>query len=59
MEPLDYLSALLTELFPDGDGELYNPGSEPGQISQELYNELMDSYAAAQALLNTDDSMFL
>ena len=55
MEPLDYLSALLTELFPDGDGELYNPGSEPGQISQELYNELMDSYAAAQALLNNDD----
>ena len=54
MSALDYLTETINELFPEG-ADLYNPGDEPGQISQELYDELVNSYAAAQALLNNDD----
>lgn len=48
----EYLSDALAELFPDATADLYNPGTEPGQISQELYDELTGSYAAAENLVN-------
>lgn len=48
----EYLSDALAELFPDATADLYNPGTEPGQISQELYDELTGSYAAAEELVN-------
>lgn len=46
----DYIYDALDELFPDGTAELYAVGDQPGQISQELYNELIGSYTDAQAL---------
>ncbi|MGM9692450.1 MAG: discoidin domain-containing protein [Alloprevotella sp.] len=54
MGPQDYLTEAINELFPEGTADLYNPGDEPGQISQELYDELINSYAAAQTLLQDD-----
>ena len=46
-----YLYDALQELFPNSDPNIYNPGTEPGQISQELYDELMNSYKAAEKLI--------
>lgn len=46
-----YLYDALQELFPSSDPNIYNPGTEPGQISQELYDELMNSYKAAEKLI--------
>lgn len=46
-----YLYDALRELFPNSDPNIYNPGTEPGQISQELYDELMNSYKAAEKLI--------
>lgn len=48
----EYLSDAMAELFPDNTADIYNPGTEPGQISQELYDELTGSFAAAEELIN-------
>lgn len=46
-----YLQDAMDEIFPGGSADLYNVGSEPGQISETLYNELTGSYEAAQNLI--------
>lgn len=51
MEGSAYLFDALQELFPNSDPDIYNPGTEPGQISQALYDELIGSYKAAEALI--------
>lgn len=51
MEGADYLFDALNELFPNGNADIYNPGTEPGQISQDLYDELINSYNDAVKLV--------
>ena len=51
MEGADYLFDALNELFPNGNADIYNPGTEPGQISQDLYDELINSYNDATKLV--------
>lgn len=51
MEGADYLFDALNELFPNGSADIYNPGTEPGQISQDLYDELINSYNDATKLV--------
>lgn len=51
MEGADYLFDALNELFPNGNADIYNPGTEPGQISQDLYDELINSYNDAIKLV--------
>lgn len=51
MEGADYLFDALNELFPKGNADIYNPGTEPGQISQDLYDELINSYNDATKLV--------
>lgn len=51
MEGVNYLYDALNELFPNSDPDIYNPGTEPGQISQALYDELINSYKAASELI--------
>lgn len=51
---VDYLNDAITEIFPDGDPELYNCGTEPGQISKELYDELIGSFNAVQDMINAN-----
>ncbi len=48
-----YLEDAITEIF-DGaiPTDLYNPGDQPGNISQELYDELTGAYDEAQQLIN-------
>lgn len=51
MEGTEYLFDALNELFPNSDPNIYNPGTEPGQISQALYDELIGSYEDAVKLI--------
>lgn len=51
MEGADYLFDALNELFPNGNADIYNPGTDPGQISQDLYDELINSYNDATKLV--------
>lgn len=51
MEGTAYLFDALNELFPNSDPNIYNPGTEPGQISQALYDELIGSYEDAVKLI--------
>ena len=51
MEGTAYLFDALNELFPNSDPNIYNPGTEPGQISQALYEELIGSYEDAVKLI--------
>lgn len=51
MEGTAYLFDALNELFPNSDPNIYNPGTEPGQISQTLYDELIGSYEDAVKLI--------
>ena len=48
-----YLEDAISEIF-DGSvpTDLYNPGDQPGNISQELYDELTGAYDEAQQLIN-------
>lgn len=43
----EYVEEALKELFPDDTADLYNVGTDAGQISQELYDELLAAYNAA------------
>ncbi len=53
----DYINDALSEIFPDNTADLYDVGDQPGQISQELCDELLNSYADAQTLAqNWSDS---
>lgn len=48
-----YLEDAITEIFEGANPtDLYNPGDQPGNISQELYDELTGAYDAAQELIN-------
>ncbi len=43
----DYVNQVMTELYPNGEASvsnLYDVGDQPGQISQELYDELINAY---------------
>ncbi len=46
----DYINDALSEIFPDNTADLYDVGDQPGQISEDLANELLNSYADAQTL---------
>ena len=48
-----YLEDAMTEIFNGAvPTDLYNPGDQPGNISQELYDELTGAYDEAQELIN-------
>ncbi len=54
----DYVSQVLNELYPNGQEtvtNLYDVGDQPGQISQELYDELIAAYTALDALGQQDN----
>lgn len=43
----DYVNQVMNELYPNGESSvsgLYDVGDQPGQISQELYDELINAY---------------
>lgn len=54
----EYLEEVFDELFPDEETgpDIYNVGSDPGQISQELYDELVAAYNEAKELIDTQSS---
>lgn len=52
----EYVEEIIGELFPDDTADLYNVGSDPGEISQELYDELVNSYNAALELINNQST---
>ena len=54
----DYISQVMNELYPNGlesVSTLYDVGDQPGQISQELYDELINAYNALDALGQQDN----
>ena len=48
----DYLSQMLSETITSEPSEMYNVGDEPGNISQELMDELQAAYDACYELIN-------
>ena len=54
----DYLMQVMGELYPDGRAtaeNLYDVGSQPGQISQALYDELLNAYDNINSLMTVDN----
>ena len=53
----DYINQVMSELYPEGRAtaeNLYDVGDQPGQISQDLYDELLAAYDAINKLLSSD-----
>lgn len=54
-----WLKEAMSEYFPDEEttpADLYNVGEDAGEISQELFDELTESFDAAKALITSEST---